>query len=81
VRITAPPPPEPSYETVALRFTTFALGTTFFLYRQQCFGFFTLLEHIELTLGREGKARRQALAKARRLVQDASTYDAEPDRT
>ena len=28
------------------------------IYRQQYFGFFTLLEHMELTLSLEGKARR-----------------------
>jgi hypothetical protein len=42
------------------------------IYRQQYFGFFTLLEHTELTLSLEGKARRRALAKARRLRQESS---------
>jgi hypothetical protein len=49
--------------------------------RQQCFAFFTLLEHMELTLGLDGKARHKALAKARRLLQDAPACDAEPDCT
>ena len=42
-------------------------GDRVIIYRQQYFGFFTLLEHTELTLSLEGKARRKALAKARRL--------------
>jgi hypothetical protein len=36
--------------------------------RQQRFGFFTLLEPTELTLSLTEKARRKALAKARRLM-------------
>ncbi len=40
--------------------------------RQQYFAFFALLEHTELTLRLEGKARRRALAEARRLRQDAA---------
>jgi hypothetical protein len=40
------------------------------IYRQQYFAFFTLLEHTELTLTLEGKARRKALAKARRLQKE-----------
>lgn len=40
------------------------------VYRQQYFAFLTLLEHTELTLSLEGKARRKALAKTRRLMQD-----------
>src|SRR5208337_1849318 len=56
-------------------------GDRMIIYRQQCFGFFTLLEHMELTLSLEGKARHRALAKARRLLQDAPSHDAEPDRT
>jgi len=56
-------------------------GDRVIIYRQQCFGFFTLLEHMEMTLSLEGKARRRALAKARRLLQDSPAYDAEPDRT
>jgi hypothetical protein len=55
-------------------------GDRLIIFRQQCFGFFTLLERMELTLSLEGDARRRALAKARRLLQDAPTYDAEPDR-
>jgi hypothetical protein len=47
------------------------------IYRQQCVAFFTLLEHMELTLSLEGKARGKALAKARRLLQDAPARDAE----
>ncbi|MFQ5463955.1 MAG: transposase [Phycisphaerae bacterium] len=47
-------------------------GDRVIIYRQQYFGFFTLLEHTELTLSLEGKARRKALAKARRLQQEAS---------
>jgi hypothetical protein len=47
-------------------------GDRVIIYRQQYFGFFTLLEHTELTLTLEGKARRRALAKARRLRQDSS---------
>ena len=51
------------------------------IYRQQCFGFFTLLEHMELTLGLEGKARRRALAKTRSLMQDAPPRDGDPGLT
>ena len=46
-------------------------GDRVIVYRQQYFAFFTLLEHMELTLSLEGKARRKALAKARRLQQEA----------
>jgi hypothetical protein len=56
-------------------------GDRVIIYRQQCFAFLTLLEHTELTLSLEGKARRKALLKARRLLQDAPPPDAEPDRT
>ena len=38
-------------------------GDRVIIYRQQYFGFFTLLEHMELTLSLEGKARRRALSK------------------
>jgi Transposase DDE domain len=55
-------------------------GDRVMIYRQQSFAFFTLLEHMEMTLSLEGKARRKALAKARRLLQDVSKNDAEPDR-
>jgi hypothetical protein len=56
-------------------------GDRVIIYRQQCFGFFTLLEHMEMALSLEGKARRRALAKARRLMQDAPVCDAKPDRS
>ena len=46
-------------------------GDRVVVYRQQYFAFFTLLEHMELTLTLEGKARRRALSKARQLLQDA----------
>ena len=36
--------------------------------RQHYFAFLTLMEHTELALSLEGKARRKALAKARRLL-------------
>jgi len=39
------------------------------MYRQQYFAFFTSMEHKEMTLSLEGKARKRALAKARRLNQ------------
>lgn len=42
-------------------------GDRVIIYRQQYFAFFTLLEHTELTLSLEEKARRKALAKTRRL--------------
>jgi len=47
-------------------------GDRVIIYRQQYFGYFTLLEHTELTLSLEDKARRKALAKTRRLQQEAS---------
>jgi hypothetical protein len=47
-------------------------GDRVVIYRQQCFAFFTLLEHTEMTLSLAGKARRRALAKARRLLQAAA---------
>ncbi len=53
-------------------------GDRVIIYRQQCFGFFTLLEHTEMTLRLEGKARRRALAKARRLRQESAIPAAEP---
>ena len=43
-------------------------GDRVILYRQQYFAFLTLLEHTTLTLSLEGKARRKAYAKARRLL-------------
>jgi Transposase DDE domain len=45
-------------------------GDRVVIYCQQYFAFFTLLEHTEMTLSLEGKARRRALAKARRLLHD-----------
>ena len=45
-------------------------GDRVIVYRQQSFAFFSLLEHMELTLSLEGKARRKALAKTRRLQQE-----------
>ena len=56
-------------------------GDRVIIYRQQCFAFFTLLEHMELTLSLEGKARRRALAKARSLMQDAPPSDGDPGST
>jgi hypothetical protein len=46
-------------------------GDRVIIYRQQYFAFFTLLEHTELTLSLEEKARRKALAKTRRLQREA----------
>jgi hypothetical protein len=46
-------------------------GDRVIMYRQNYFAFFSLLEHTELTLSLEGKARRRALAQARRLRQEA----------
>jgi hypothetical protein len=46
-------------------------GDRVIVYRQQYFAFFTLLEHMEMTLSLEGKARRKALAKTRRLQHEA----------
>jgi hypothetical protein len=45
-------------------------GDRVIIYRQQYFAFFTLLEHTELTLSLEEKARRKALAKIRRLQRE-----------
>jgi hypothetical protein len=53
-------------------------GDRVIVYRQQCFGFFTLLEHTEMTLSLEGEARRRALAKARRLRQESGFSSTEP---
>ncbi len=47
-------------------------GDRVIIYRQQYFGFFTLLEHTELMLSLEGKARRRALAKARVLQSEGT---------
>ena len=57
-------------------------GDRVVIYRQQYFGFFTLLEHMELTLSLEGKARRRALSKTgRRLLHESLPDPAEPDHT
>jgi hypothetical protein len=56
-------------------------GDRVIIYRQQRFAFFTLLEHMELTLSLEDKARRKALAKARRLLHEDQAPDAESDCT
>jgi hypothetical protein len=45
-------------------------GDRVIIYRQQCFAFFTLLEHMQMTLNLEGKARRRAQAKTRRLLRE-----------
>jgi Transposase DDE domain len=45
-------------------------GDRVIIYRQQYFAFFTLLEHTELTLSLEAKARRKALAKTRQLLNE-----------
>jgi hypothetical protein len=45
-------------------------GDRVIIYRQHYFAFFTLLEHTELTLSLEEKARRKALAKTRRLQKE-----------
>jgi hypothetical protein len=47
-------------------------GDRVIIYRQQSFAFFTLLEHMEMTLNLDEKARRRALSKTRRLLQDAA---------
>ena len=46
--------------------------------RQQYFAFFTLLEHTEMTLSLESKARRRALAKARRLLGEQTSPSSNP---
>jgi hypothetical protein len=48
-------------------------GDRVVVYRQQCFAFFTLLEHTEEVLKLEGKARRRALQKTRELRQTSPT--------
>jgi hypothetical protein len=45
-------------------------GNRVILYRQQYFAFLTVLEHTELTLSLEAKARRKALAKIHRLQKE-----------
>lgn len=54
-------------------------GDRVVVYRQQYFAFLTLLEHTELTLSLEGKARRRALSKARQLLhEEPANSAAEP---
>jgi Transposase DDE domain len=53
-------------------------GDRVVIYRQQYFAFFTLLEHTEMTLSLEGKARKRALAKARRLLHDEPATPSKP---
>jgi len=53
-------------------------GDRVVVYRQQYFAFLTLLEHTELTLSLEGKARRRALSKARQLLHQEPASPAEP---
>jgi hypothetical protein len=48
-------------------------GDRVVVYCQQSFAFFSLLEHMELTLSLEEKARQRALEKARELLQGASS--------
>jgi len=45
-------------------------GDRVMIYRQHYFAFFTLLEHTELLLSLDDKARRKALAKTRRLQKE-----------
>jgi hypothetical protein len=47
-------------------------GDRVVVYCQQYFAFFTLLEHMELTLSLEEKARQRALSKARELLHGGS---------
>lgn len=57
-------------------------GERVIVYRQQYFAFFSLLEHMELTLRLEGKAKRRALAKTRQLRHEPplpEPPDAAPD--
>lgn len=54
-------------------------GDRVIVYRQQCFAFFTLMEHMELTLSLEGAPRRRALAKTRRLRQESAPFASEPE--
>jgi DDE family transposase len=55
-------------------------GDRVVVYRGQAFAFFTLLEHMELTLSLEGKARRRALSKARSLLHGEPPASDKPDR-
>lgn len=56
-------------------------GDRVVVYRQQYFAFFTLLEHMEMTLSLEGKPRRRALKKARELLDQEPAPQANPPRT
>jgi Transposase DDE domain len=56
-------------------------GDRVVIYRQQYFAFFTLLEHTEMTLSLEDKARRRALSKTRRLLQDDAAAASKPSRS
>jgi Transposase DDE domain len=55
-------------------------GDRVVVYRQQYFAFFTLLEHMEMTLSLEGKARSRALSKARQLLHQEPASPADPPR-
>ena len=50
-------------------------GGRIVVYRQQYVAFLSLMEHSQPTLSLEGKARRKALAKARRLGREAPSPD------
>jgi hypothetical protein len=52
-------------------------GDRVVVYCQQYFAFFTLLEHMELTLSLEEKARQRALLKARELLHGAASNPSE----
>jgi len=54
-------------------------GDRVIIYRQQSFAFFSLLEHMAMTLNLEGKARRRAQSKIRRLLQDADAAAPAPE--
>jgi hypothetical protein len=49
-------------------------GDRVMIYRQHYFAFFTLLEHTELMLSLQEKARRKALAKTRRLQKEQAAH-------
>ena len=53
-------------------------GDRVIVYRQQYFGFFTLLEHTEMTLSLEGQARRRAFSEGPPLAQESSLQAAHP---
>jgi len=59
-------------------------GERVIIYRRECFEFSTLLEHRELTLSLEDKARRRALSKTSRWLHQsmpdpAKSVRPEPD--